>query len=186
VSASTRPFSRWRVRNAYSGNRAPGAGALAAIMLPSWGAGALQGLCIPATADVAARVRHPRPFSRWRVRDACGGSGAPGPAAPAATVPPAPDEAWRQRPPGSNPAMAPERASTEPSPGSHVNIGNPGFGDPGCNRAPFWGATCWSQHETTTKVIAKVTPAMPESVNGIAGGFHDPGVFCDLQSRLIL
>jgi hypothetical protein len=35
------------------------------------------------------------------------------------------------------------------------------------------------------KVIARVTLAMTEGVNGIAGGFHDPGRFFDLQSLLI-
>jgi hypothetical protein len=78
----------------------------------------------------------PRPSGRfpcWRAREASGGSSAPGP-----VQRPGCNRAAAEPPGTSNPAMAPERVSTEPSPGSHVNAGNsraPGIRRPGCNRA---------------------------------------------------
>jgi hypothetical protein len=43
-------FPRWRVRDACSGNRAPGAATLAAIMFPSWAAEPSSDSAFPATA----------------------------------------------------------------------------------------------------------------------------------------
>ena len=82
MSASTRPFSRWRVRNAYTGQPCSWGWRPGCNRAPILGCRSLQRLCIPATAGVAARVRILGRFPRWRPRDACGGSGAPGPGKP--------------------------------------------------------------------------------------------------------
>ena len=57
MSASTRPFSRWRVRNAYTGQRCSWVRRPAVIVLPSWGARARRNSEFGQGRRVAARVR---------------------------------------------------------------------------------------------------------------------------------